>query len=48
MDTATHKMLFNVGAMVHGYPSQKGDPDASQPYVMWSGTPYEHLMIPVE
>ena len=23
------------------------DPDTSQPYVMWAGTPYEHLMIPV-
>jgi hypothetical protein len=41
-------MLFNVGAMAQTYPSQKANPDTSQPYVMWPGTPYEHLMIPVE
>jgi hypothetical protein len=23
------------------------DHDAGQPYVMWAGTPYEHIMIPV-
>jgi hypothetical protein len=30
-----------------GYP-RTADPDPSQPYVMWPGTPYEHLMIPVK
>jgi hypothetical protein len=48
VDTGAHVMLFNVGAMAQGYPSQKDDPDTSQPYVMWPGTPYEHLMIPVQ
>ena len=48
VDTGAHVMIFNVGAMVQGYPSQKQNPDTSQPYVMWGGTPYEHLMIPVE
>jgi hypothetical protein len=23
-------------------------PDTSQPYVMWAGTPYQHLMAPVK
>jgi hypothetical protein len=23
------------------------DPDPTKPYVMWAGTPYEHLMIPM-
>jgi hypothetical protein len=23
------------------------DPDTGQPYVMWKGTPYEHVMVPV-
>ena len=23
------------------------DPDTTQPYVMWAGTPYQHLMAPV-
>jgi hypothetical protein len=48
VDTGPHVMLFNVGEMAQGYPSQKDNPDTSQPYVMWPGTPYEHLMIPVE
>ena len=48
VDTGAHVMIFNVGEMVQGYPSQKENPDTSQPYVMWPGTPYEHLMIPVE
>ena len=48
VDTGPHVMLFNVGAMAQTYPSQKDNPDTSQPYVMWPGTPYEHLMIPVE
>ena len=25
-----------------------GKPDTSVPYVMWAGTPYEHLMVPVK
>ena len=24
------------------------DPDTSVPYVMWAGTPYQHLMVPVK
>jgi hypothetical protein len=48
VDTGPHVMLFNVGEMAQGYPSQKDNPDTSQPYVMWPGTPYEHLMVPVE
>ena len=23
------------------------DPDTGSPYVMWSGTPYQHLMAPI-
>jgi hypothetical protein len=45
VDTGPHVMLFNVKGMVEGYPTQAGDP--TKPYVMWPGTPYEHLMIPV-
>jgi hypothetical protein len=29
------------------YP-KSADPDTSNPYVMWAGTPYQHLMIPVK
>src|SRR5919206_149763 len=37
-----------VGAkgMMEGYP-RNPLPDTKAPYVMWAGTPYEHLMIPV-
>jgi hypothetical protein len=30
-----------------GYP-KTADPDPTKPYVMWPGTPYEHVMIPVK
>ena len=45
--TGPHVMI--VGPAVKdlpGYPKNP-DPDTSKPYVMWAGTPYEHLMIPV-
>ncbi|HET6521459.1 MAG TPA: hypothetical protein VFG47_16805, partial [Geminicoccaceae bacterium] len=48
VDTGPHVMIFNAGDMVATYPSQTENPDTRQPYVMWSGTPYEHLMIPVQ
>ena len=34
-----------VGRMA-GYP-RGVQPDTTQPYVMWPGTLYEHLMIPI-
>jgi hypothetical protein len=43
-----HVMIFNMGALPQDYPQPGEDPDMSQPWVMWAGTPYEHLMIPVE
>jgi hypothetical protein len=48
VDTGPHLMLFNVGEMIGSYPTQGDNPDTKSPYVMWAGTPYEHLMIPVE
>jgi hypothetical protein len=47
ISTGAHVMV--VGPVVKampGYP-REATPDTSRPYVMWSGTPYEHLMIPV-
>ena len=35
------------GHMRAGYP-ENPMPDTSQPYVMWAGTPYAHLMLPVK
>jgi hypothetical protein len=39
-------MIFNPGPMADAYPKSAGDP--KKPYVMWPGTPYQHLMIPVK
>lgn len=44
--TGPHVMVVGAAAMMEGYP-RNADPDTSSPYVMWPGTPYEHLMIPI-
>ncbi|HEY5424914.1 MAG TPA: hypothetical protein VIJ77_00010 [Candidatus Tumulicola sp.] len=44
--TGPHVMILGPAAATMGYP-MTADADASQPYVMWAGTPYAHLMIPV-
>jgi hypothetical protein len=41
-------MIFNPkAAAIAGYPQPGEKPDVTQPWVMWAGSPYEHLMIPV-
>lgn len=45
IDTGPHVMVLNPGSMADAYPKHAGDP--TKPYVMWPGTPYQHLMIPV-
>ena len=48
VQTGPHVMI--VGPMVRempGYPRSADVPDPTQPYVMFPGTPYEHLMLPV-
>ena len=47
VETGPHVMVVGSQSMLKGYPSGP-DPDTKAPYVMWSGTPYAHLMIPVE
>jgi hypothetical protein len=47
--TGPHVMIVGAAAkgMVAAYPRDaKADPH--KPYVMWAGTPYEHLMLPVQ
>ena len=44
--TGPHMMLVGSSASLKGYPSGP-NPDTKAPYVMWAGTPYAHLMIPV-
>src|SRR4051794_2665664 len=44
--TGPHIMIVGSKGMLAGYPSG-AKPDTSAPYVMWAGTPYAHLMVPV-
>jgi hypothetical protein len=44
--TGPHIMVVGSKDILAGHPSG-GEPDTSAPYVMWAGTPYAHLMIPV-
>ncbi|MEO6299563.1 MAG: hypothetical protein ABIV25_11940 [Paracoccaceae bacterium] len=44
--TGAHIMIMNATEMMAGYPTSP-DPDTTMPYVMWAGTPYAHLMVPI-
>ena len=46
VETGPHMMVVGSASLLKGYPSGPA-PDTKQPYVMWAGTPYAHLMIPV-
>src|SRR4051812_19102996 len=45
--TGPHIMVVGSKEILAGHPSG-GKPDTSVPYVMWAGTPYAHLMVPVK
>lgn len=47
LKTGPHVMVMNAMDMMVGYPTS-AKPDTSKPYVMWAGTPYQHLMIPIQ
>jgi hypothetical protein len=44
--TGPHLMITGAPVKTLGYTTAL-DPDPTQPYVMWAGTPYEHAMVPV-
>lgn len=44
--TGPHVMVVGSKELLAGYPSG-AKPDTSAPYVMWAGTPYAHLMVPI-
>jgi hypothetical protein len=46
VETGPHIMVVGSQSILDGYPSG-AKPDTKSPYVMWAGTPYAHLMIPV-
>ena len=44
--TGPHVMVVGSQGLLKGHPSG-AKPDTKSPYVMWAGTPYAHLMVPV-
>jgi hypothetical protein len=46
--TGAHVMVVGADASFYDSYPKSADPDTSQPYVMWAGTPYQHLMAPVK
>ena len=46
VDTGPHMMILNIGDRFDGYPTTATN--TKVPYVMFPGTPYAHLMIPVK
>jgi len=48
ISTGPHVMVIGADpAFYASYPSGP-NPDTTSPYVMWAGTPYQHLMAPVK
>ncbi|HEY6940515.1 hypothetical protein [Dokdonella sp.] len=45
--TGPHVMVVGADAAFYDTYPKSPDPDTSQPYVMWAGTKYQHLMAPV-
>jgi hypothetical protein len=45
--TGPHIMVLGADASFYDAYPKSPDPDTTQPYVMWAGTPYQHLMAPV-
>ena len=47
VETGPHVMIVNAKGLLAGY-SGGESPDTTVPYLMWQGTPYEHLMVPIQ
>jgi hypothetical protein len=45
VETGPALMILNLRGLTAGNPRELTDPE--RPFVMWPGTPYEHLMVPV-
>lgn len=45
--TGPHVMIVGADPSFYDMYPKDADPDTSVPYVMWAGTPYQHLMVPV-
>ncbi len=46
--TGPHVMITGADAAFYDAYPRNADPDTTVPYVMWAGTPYQHLMVPVK
>jgi hypothetical protein len=46
--TGAHVMIVGADASFYDMYPKSADPDTAVPYVMWPGTPYQHLMAPVK
>ena len=46
--TGPHVMIAGADSAFYDAYPKNADPDTSKPYVMWAGTPYQHLMVPVK
>jgi len=46
--TGPHVMVVGADAAFYDMYPRSVDPDTAVPYVMWAGTPYQHLMIPIK
>jgi hypothetical protein len=46
--TGPHVMIVGADASFYDSYPKNADPDTTLPYVMWAGTPYQHLMAPVK
>lgn len=48
VETGPHVMIVGAEASFYDMYPKNANPDTSVPYVMWPGTSYQHLMIPVK
>ncbi|MGS0706128.1 hypothetical protein ACVBEE_06205 [Acinetobacter sp. ANC 3781] len=46
--TGPHVMIVGAESRFYDMYPNHAQPDTAVPYVMWHGTPYQHLMIPVK
>ena len=46
--TGPHVMIVGADASFYDQYPKDADPDTSVPYIMFAGTPYQHLMAPVK
>lgn len=48
VETGPHVMVVGADPAFYAQYPKSPTPDTAVPYVMWAGTPYEHLMIPIK